>query len=111
MTPGPIQRIGTFLYQLDDGSLDGKPVNLWSGNIRPNNCYSPEYVEKAARLFVAAPSLYEALRDLLSKASPHDPHKNRSNEGRWVTINAPRELVESARAALAAANGEGDGNG
>lgn len=39
----------------------------------------------------------ELLVEILSKASPRDPHKNRSNEGRWVTINAPRELVERAR--------------
>lgn len=39
----------------------------------------------------------ELLAEILSKASPHDANRNRSNEGRWVTINAPRELVERAR--------------
>jgi hypothetical protein len=42
----------------------------------------------------------ELLSELIARASPHDPHKNRSNAGRWVTINAPRDLVERARALL-----------
>lgn len=59
-TPGPIGRKGSFLWQLDDGGLYGRPVNLWSGLLSPNNCYPSKYAEDAARLFVAAPALYDA---------------------------------------------------
>lgn len=42
----------------------------------------------------------KALEALTSAASPHDSNKGRSNEGRWVTINAPRSLVDAAAVAL-----------
>ncbi len=47
-------------------------------------------------------ALASLLAELLACASPADPHRNKSNAGRWVTINAPRELVERARCAVSA---------
>lgn len=57
--PGPIQRAGTFLYQLDRQDETG--VNLWSGHISPNNGCRKEHAIKAATLFEAAPDLLAAL--------------------------------------------------
>lgn len=59
--PGPIQAVGKdFLYQLD-ASPNSLKTNLWSGQLSPNNDYSPEYAEKAVKLFLAAEDLLAAL--------------------------------------------------
>lgn len=58
--PGPIQRDGTFLWQLDGHPT--APCNLWSGSISANNGYSREYAEKAATLFSAAEALLKAAK-------------------------------------------------
>lgn len=67
IAPGSIGRIGAFLYQLDDGTLEnGLRINLWSGHLHPNNCYPPTHAERAAVLFEAAPDLLAALQRVMS---------------------------------------------
>lgn len=56
---GRIGRIGSFLYQLEDGP---DPANLWSGKLGADNGNDPEHALAAAKLFAAAPALLAALR-------------------------------------------------
>ena len=62
ITPGPIQAVGTFLYQLDvtPGNLGG---NLWGGGLNAHNGNDKEYVEKAVKLFLAAEDMLKALQE------------------------------------------------
>lgn len=53
--PGPIQREGTFLYQLN--TAPDWTCNLWSGRLDPNNGHDREHASKAAKLFGAAEDL------------------------------------------------------
>lgn len=84
---GPIQRKGTFLWQLDTPS--GSGINLWSGSISPNNGYSREYAEKVAALFEAAPDLLEALRSFVFEFG------DKTNS---ATVNKARAAIAKATA-------------
>ena len=60
VVPGPIQAVGTFLYQLDTAPRSLK-TNLWSGGLAPNNGYEAIHVERAVKLMLAAQDLLDAL--------------------------------------------------
>ena len=77
--PGPIQAIGTFLYQLDTKQGGGAGQNLWGGSLNAHNGYDEEYLHKALKLFLAAEDMLKALQMLVCSPVISNPqeHGNR----------------------------------
>jgi hypothetical protein len=64
-----------------------------------------EELKANARLIAAAPELLQVLRAFM-ECNRADPNRNRATEGVWLTINAPRVVVDAAAAVIAKATGE-----
>ena len=80
-TPGPIHRIGTFLYELTDESENG--INVWDTQVHAHG--GARRGEDMARLFAAAPDLLVALRNLLDHTCGTDSFCE------WCARHAPKD--------------------
>lgn len=58
---GPIQAIGTYLYQLNI-TPGHQNNNLWAGHLYAQNRHSSVHLEKAVKLFLAAEDMLAALK-------------------------------------------------
>ena len=60
----------SFVYQLS-ASLEEGGVNLWSGNLNPNNGFVDSHAIKAAKLFAAAEDMLAALKMVDTTVEEH----------------------------------------